>query len=234
MAIKAIFFDLDDTLHDHQKPFTDSLHKMFPEHAEILAPEDTYKKFRYFSDLLWEDYCQSRLTLEELRVQRMVLALKEYEISISNEVAQQFQLQYEAALNAIELFPEVPELLTTLSNQGFELGIITNGPTAHQRNKMKCLGITQYIPEHRIFVSDAVGHAKPDPRIFHEAAKTVDCAPEHILYIGDSWTNDIVGSSKAGWQSIWYNHRKRQPDTEHTPLAEIEQLLSILEIVKQG
>jgi FMN phosphatase YigB (HAD superfamily) len=38
---------------------------------------------------------------------------------------------------------------------------------------------------------------------------------------------------EAGWKAIWYNHRKRLPHTDHKPLAEIDQLLSIIDIVKE-
>jgi FMN phosphatase YigB (HAD superfamily) len=55
---------------------------------------------------------------------------------------------------------------------------------------------------------------------------------KNSLCIGDSWTNDIVWSMEAGWQSIWFNHRKRKPVTDHKPLEEIEELLTILPIIK--
>ncbi|QPA32380.1 HAD family hydrolase [Thermaerobacillus caldiproteolyticus] len=52
--------------------------------------------------------------------------------------------------------------------------------------------------------------AKTNPQIFHEVSKKVNCSPKNLLYVWGSWTNDIIGTSEAGWHSIWYNHRKRQ------------------------
>lgn len=230
MPIKAIFFDLDDTLHDHQKPFADTFSNMFP-NVGMDGIENVYKKYRYFSDLLWENYIRKEITLEELRIFRTVELLKSYEQEISNEMAKEFQLKYESALLSIELLPEVPELLIKLNHMGFELGIITNGPTEHQKNKIDSLSLTKYIPKDRIFISDEVGVAKPDPKIFHKAGQSLMFSPENYLYIGDSWTNDVIGAHNAGWHSIWFNHRKRNAETNHKPLKEIEKLNSIFSIL---
>jgi HAD superfamily hydrolase (TIGR01549 family) len=226
--IKAIFFDLDDTLHDHLKPFSDSFKVIFPAYYRTISIETVYKKFRDASDFLWEIYCRNEITLAELRIQRVIYALNSFDINISIEQAQQFQERYELQLNHLELFPEVPELLTLLRNKGYLLGIITNGPTEHQLMKIELLGLKKYIPRDLMFISDEVGAAKPNPAIFNAAAKKVVYSPKALLYIGDSWTNDVIGPIGAGWQSIWYNHRKRLPTTEHKPLGEVEYLSDIL------
>lgn len=231
MGIKVIFFDLDDTLHDHQKPFTDSFKQVFPSFNQEIPMDSVYKNFRYYSDVLWENYIRKEITLEEMRTQRTIKTLQYYDVEITEETANQFQQMYESALHTIELYPEVPQLLTKLAKMGYELGIITNGPTLHQSNKIKSLGLTKYFENDRIFISEAVGIAKPDPKIFHTAAEKFSCSPENFLYIGDSWANDIVGAHQAGWQSIWFNHRKRQPESNHKPLREIEKLSSIFEVL---
>lgn len=224
LGIKAIFFDLDDTLHDHLLPFSKAFKSTFPIYDEQVHLESLYKKFRDYSDLLWTDHSKSELTLEELRVRRIVLALESFNIRITNEAASEFQKQYDMRLNNLQLFQEVPELLGTMKNNGYKIGIITNGPIEHQFNKIKSLGLTQYIKREWIFISDEVGLAKPNPQVFSHVAQEVKILPSELLYIGDSWTNDVVAPSEAGWQSIWYNHRKRLPSTNHKPAAEIHRL----------
>lgn len=115
--------------------------------------------------------------------------------------------------------------------KGKLVGIITNGPVQHQFNKIKSLDLTSYVSKDHIFISDEVGVAKPNKQIFQHVAQQVDMLPSEILYIGDSWPNDVVAPMEAGWQAIWYNHRKRLPGTSHKPLAVIDQLLSIIDIV---
>jgi HAD superfamily hydrolase (TIGR01549 family) len=231
MAIKAVFFDLDDTLHDHLYPFSKAFKDSFPTLYEQVDVVSLYKKFRDFSDLLWKKYSYQELTLEELRIARMVMASEYFQIGITNEQASKFQAQYELNLENLQLFAEVPELINSMKAKGKLVGIITNGPVQHQFNKINSLGLTSYVSREHIFISDEVGVAKPNKQIFHHAAQKVNMIPSEIVYIGDSWPNDVVAPMEAGWKAIWYNHRKRLPGTDHKPLAVIDHLLSIIDII---
>ncbi|MFJ5761500.1 HAD family hydrolase [Neobacillus sp. NPDC093182] len=231
MAIKAIFFDLDDTLHDHLFPFSKAFKDSFPALYQQMDVESLYKKFRDFSDLLWKKYSNQEMTLEELRIARIVMALEYFQKSITNEQASDFQAQYELNLDNLQLFAKVPELINFLKAKGKLVGIITNGPVQHQFNKINSLGLTSYVSRDRIFISDEVGVAKPNKQIFHHVAQKVNMSPSEILYIGDSWPNDVAAPIEAGWQAIWYNHRKRLAGTGHKPLAVIDHLLSIIDIL---
>lgn len=231
MTIKAIFFDLDDTLHDHLYPFLKAFKDTFPALYKQIDVESVYKKFRDFSDLLWKKYSNQELTLEELRIARIVLALDFFQKDITNEQANEFQAKYELNLDKLKLFAEVPELISALKAKGKLVGIITNGPVHHQFHKIQSLDLTSYVSRENIFISDEVGVAKPNKQIFYHVAQKVNMKPNEILYIGDSWPNDVVAPLEAGWKVMWYNHRKRLPDTGHKPLAVINNLFSIIDIV---
>jgi HAD superfamily hydrolase (TIGR01662 family) len=231
MTIKALFFDLDDTLHDSQYPFEKTVEELLPEVASELNMNALYIKFREASDWLWKDYVAGEMSLVELRTKRMILALKGMDITIDSETARLFQNQYEYNQSQLKMFPEVPNLLEEIKRKGITVGMITNGPVEHQHSKISSLGLKSHIPIDLIFVSDGVGVAKPNPDIFHHVRKHVNLLPHELLYVGDSWENDIVGSSKAGWQSLWFNHRKREPETNHKPLAVIHNLSNILDYV---
>lgn len=231
MMIKALFFDLDDTLHDSQYPFEKTVEELFPEIASEINMNDLSIKFREASDWLWKDYVAGNLSLVDLRTKRIMVALKRMDITIDSEEARLFQNQYEYNQSQLKMFPEVPNLLGMLKKKGITVGMITNGPVEHQHSKISSLGLKSHIPIDLIFVSDGVGVAKPNPDIFHHVRKHVNLAPHELLYIGDSWENDVVGSSKAGWHSLWFNHRNKEPETNHKPLAVIHNLSSILDYV---
>jgi len=232
MNFKGIFFDLDDTLHDHHVPFARAIFSLLPESKTHLETEAIYKTFRFYSDVLWKEYDGGKIPLDQLRVERVLLTLKDYHIELSDEKAIEFQYNYEKELETLSLFPEVPMLLNELKRLGFEVGMVTNGPTMHQQKKIQQLGLDKYFSENHIFISDQVGIAKPNPEIFEVAAREVNLPAEQLLYVGDSWENDIVGPIMAGWKSIWFNHRRKQPMTHHKPHAEITSLSTLLSLVK--
>jgi HAD superfamily hydrolase (TIGR01549 family) len=227
MNIKAVFFDLDDTLYDQHKPFLDAIKEVFPNIANKISIEELYKKSRYYSDLLWKDYTLGKMSLEDVRIQRILLALKDAGFIISKDEAFQFQKQYNSALANIQAFPDAGDLFTKLTLHGLKLGIITNGPGHHQFQKIKNLGLLEHIPMENVLISDDVGHAKPHPKIFEEACKKGGWSPNELLYVGDSWGNDVAASIEAGWNAIWFNYRRRQPETNHQPLKVVDSLLKI-------
>lgn len=52
------------------------------------------------------------------------------------------------------------------------LGIITNGPSEHQRDKVRALGVERWIPMERIWISGDLGVGKPHKEIFEAAGKS--------------------------------------------------------------
>lgn len=232
MDTKAIFFDLDDTLHDHHAPFARAIFPLLPSSKNHLETVDIYKTFRFYSDVLWKEYDSGKIPLDQLRIERIVRTIKDFGVEVSEENANQFQQSYDKELERLTLFSEVPMLLRELKEAGIELGLITNGPTEHQRKKIHQLGLDEHFSVKHIFISDQVGKAKPNPYIFEVAAGQIKLPPENLLYVGDSWENDVVGPMNAGWNAVWFNHRGKQPLTDHKPVAEITSLSSILKLVK--
>ena len=112
------------------------------------------------------------------------------------------------------------------------LGIVTNGPAQHQWDKVNALGVTEWIPVGHVFISGALGVAKPDKRIFSRAAERMGILPQEICYVGDSFENDIVGAKAAGWNAVWYNHRGHQAAGDVKPDAVVRseaELIACLE-----
>lgn len=214
----AVFFDLDDTLYDHLVPFREAV-------REVLAPDesrvnyaDLFYKVRHHSDLLWPKYLSGEMELEETRVRRLELAFAEYGLELSREEAARVQASYISRQYSISYIDGVEEQLQRFLTLGHKVGIITNGPKDHQMNKLRGLGIDKLIPPEMIFISDAVGLAKPDPEIFVHVNRASGTAAENSLYVGDTWDNDVVGALSAGWKVCWYNPRGRAPgNTGHTP-----------------
>jgi HAD superfamily hydrolase (TIGR01549 family) len=217
---EAVFFDLDDTLYDQLTPF-----KMALDHCRIdlanAKVEELFKKVRYFSDVLWKVHIRGEISLELLRIERIRCAFNDFGLSLSNQQAREVQERYEFEQQQINPFPEVFSIINDLQTRKLIVGVLTNGPVQHQMNKIKALQIDQIIPPERIFISDGIGIAKPDKRVFEYVQRQVNIEPNKCCYIGDTWENDVVPPIEAGWTSIWFNHRKREPQSNHIPLETI-------------
>jgi FMN phosphatase YigB (HAD superfamily) len=230
LNIKWIFFDLDDTLYDQAAPFVATIDEIFPALLNKIQVYELFKRTRFYSDLLWKEFVKGKISLKEVRIQRILLSLQDFGVFITPKEGDVFQQQYNFNLSIIQLLSEVQGFLPIIK-QNFQVGIITNGPADHQYQKIKKLHLLDWIPEENIFISEQVGVAKPDPEIFNYVNTMVGSSPKNNLYIGDSWENDIAASIQAGWNSVWFNHRKRIPESNHTPLLETEKISSIHSIL---
>ncbi len=100
------------------------------------------------------------------------------------------------------LFPEVETVLEELRATGLRLAVISNWD---QRLEplLEDFGLSQYFSA--IITSAQVGHAKPDPRIFHAALKALELEPVQALHVGDDRLHDFEGAASAGLQAFLVN-----------------------------
>jgi putative hydrolase of the HAD superfamily len=102
----------------------------------------------------------------------------------------------------IECFPGVLDGLERLRGAGWTIAVVTNGPTGRQRDKIVHSGLQGRVDAWCI--SQEVGIAKPDRRIFELAAEA--CALElggGGWMVGDSLSADIAGGAGAGLRTAW-------------------------------
>ena len=102
-----------------------------------------------------------------------------------------------AARHQVDLYDDAQETLSFLS-ASYPLVALSNGNADVHR-----VGLGTYF---RAAVSaQGFGVAKPDPRIFHEAAARVGVPTQAVLHIGDDAHLDVVGAREAGMQCVWIN-----------------------------
>ncbi len=222
---KAVFFDVDDTLYDHLLPFRKAIGKWLPD-TETFPFGEAYYYFRYYSDKLSHELGGAGAMgdgelVQGMRSRRFVLTLAEYGITLTEGEGAEAQRLYMGCQYDIEMFPGARELLMELLQAGYATGLITNGEGGHQRKKIAAMELGGLVRPDHIFISGEHGWDKPDIRLFRHVNARTGTAPEHCLYIGDSWRNDMVGALDAGWRAIWFNHRGAKPESEHQPHCEI-------------
>jgi HAD superfamily hydrolase (TIGR01662 family) len=101
-------------------------------------------------------------------------------------------------IGAVDLYPDVRPALAALAGAGFRLGIAGNQP-ARAGPALERLG----LPVEIIGISATWGVAKPDPAFFGRIASELDLEPSVIAYVGDRVDNDVEPAARAGMQAIW-------------------------------
>lgn len=208
MDIRGVVFDVDDTLYDMAQPFFGAYQSLYGSKHD-LPMQALFLAFRCYSDARFSDAQTGRMSMEELYIYRVRMTLHDYGIEVTDEEALSFQRRYMELQYQIHLSPVMTALLDELQPR-VAIGIITNGESRHQRNKLCSLDVSPWIPEGQIIVSGDHPFHKPDVKIFREMERRLHLAPEQLLYVGDAYDLDIVGAHAAGWESIWFNHRRRR------------------------
>lgn len=201
-------FDLDDTLYDQFVPFNKAMLYIFPK-LEVKSL-DVFMESRRLSDQVFHDTETKKIKMDEMHIFRIQKALQKWDIKINDDQALEFQKKYEEYQKEIDLHPKIELILNELVKNSYTLGVISNGKSSRQQSKVRTLNLTKWIDPDNIIISDEVAVSKPNPKIFKILQKKLNADNNECLYIGDSFLNDVVGSYKAGWTSLWFNHRKRK------------------------
>lgn len=215
--IKAIFFDLDNTLCDSDTAWDIAtgetfqlLHKYKPEVSEKVIT----KAWTTVHQKLFQQLNAGKGSMAELRDSRFQHLFKELGLpqgTITEELNDFLSSRY---LTSLRLYEDV-SVLEALHT--YHVGIVTNGAhdnhTDSQFSKVQRLGLSKRIQS--LTISDEVGVRKPNTKVFTVACERAGVSPKEVLFVGDSIKNDIVGANRVGMTSVLIDRKSdgRIPET---------------------
>lgn len=203
----TVFFDMDDTLYDRGQPFAAAAQTLFGGDEAWVR-----RAYRACTDRGNEVFLPSQrgeITMEEMYIYRWGKGFGDVGLPLTDAQALAFQDLYRQKQGEITLSPVVEELLEQCAKRTEGLGLISNGPSKKQWEKVACLGLERFMKREMILISGDLGVDKPDTAIFHLARQRCGRGPEALCYVGDSLTNDIYPAAACGWQSVWVNWEGR-------------------------
>ncbi|EQB34969.1 hypothetical protein M948_17830 [Virgibacillus sp. CM-4] len=112
----------------------------------------------------------------------------------------------------------------------YRLALLTNGSPDLQQTKLAMTAELERYFE-QIVISGEFGKGKPDPGIFQYMLKQLGVAKDEVLMVGDNLHTDILGASRAEIASIWIN--RNNLDNNEIPTYEVNRLSEILSIIKE-
>lgn len=223
---RFLFFDLDETLLDDRHATAAAARAFFELHRNQLpGPADEFVRLWFEVTARHIDrWMAGQCTLLEQRRARLREVWRGGPLTDAeaDRIFGDHRRHYEA--NA-RLFPDTLPCLAALA--GRPMGIVSNGDSTQQRNKLRNVGLAgRFDP---VLVSGDIGIEKPDPRIFLEAARLAGRAPEECIYVGDRLETDALAAARAGMTGVWLDRGGRGAATEGVAvirgLRELPQLL---------
>lgn len=210
--IKAVIFDVDDTLYSYMPAFDVAFpavcryaQEQIGIPAEVFASECDRELNALSGELSGLSAVHER-TLRFLRVLEKFGKPLRYAPILDD-------LFWNTFLETAVPEPGILACFRELKEKGFKIGIGTNMTLKWQLKKVEALGLLQYVD---FFVaSEESGADKPAPALFQLCAKKAGCAPEECLFVGDSIPHDIRGAENAGMHFLWYTRGRE--NTEHLP-----------------
>ena len=195
----AVIFDLDDTLYSKSEVF-------FKTFCQFATPnidaESLYLTYQKRSDEAFEKFSAGEITLSQSHQERVSNTFKDVGIELSSEKIQAFIKAYQDTLNAITLSEEWIEVFQQCNKESYQIAILTNGPTNHQKNKLYQLNLSKWIPEDFWFISESIQAKKPSIQAFHHVESKISA--DKYFMVGDDIQTDITGAIQANWHPIQF------------------------------
>ncbi|CAH2717033.1 Pyrophosphatase PpaX [Neobacillus rhizosphaerae] len=260
--IKAIFFDLDDTLLWDQKSIKEAfaatckfaedrcgVDPVQLEEAVKDAARNLYSSYETYAftqmiginpfEGLWGNFSDDHDEFKKMkeivpgyRKEAWTAGLKMMGVDDPNFGYELAERFPQERRNLPFVYEESYITLDTLK-ENYQLLLLTNGSPDLQKTK---LGISPELVPYfdQIVISGDFGSGKPDPAIFEHALSLMSLKKEEVIMVGDNLMTDILGAIRAGIKSVWINRNEKERN-EVIPTYEIqhlEELYQILEVLK--
>jgi putative hydrolase of the HAD superfamily len=243
MKIQAVFFDMGGTIETFQYTRAIRLEATAVIRQRLLqagidlqlSNEQLYEtivsgleKYKRWSiqcmeelspERVWSDYVFPSLNVDRERL---------------SGISEELMFLIETRFYRRAMRPEVPEVLRAIRQMGLKIGLISNVNSRSQvPTNLKDYGIIDFF--HPIVLSSEYGRRKPDPAIFHHAARLANTPTSRCLYVGDRITRDVDGARRAGFGlavQIRHEFEHGENDEGAAPDAVIDNMTELLDVLR--
>ena len=195
-AVRAVFFDVDETLVDFDAAALRA-------HTELFGALDGYAQWCTLTPEFWLRFTAGELGFQAMREARMARYLAV--AGLTGSAGEYEARRWELVESSFQTYPDVAGCLAQLRGAGLLLGVITNNDSVHQRRKLATVGLAEAFDT--VVISGEVGHAKPDVAIFAHACRSLAIEPAQAVHVGDLLDIDAYGARDAGLRGVWLDRR---------------------------
>ena len=264
MAIRAIIFDLDDTLM-MDEPISKAAFRVvgekvlrfgakaedFAADCQILAhnlwskgPHYAYCDAIGISDVecLWGNFDDAQQDSQQLRNWAFPFRETVFSIALHKQlhksipaIGAELSEEFGRARRKLQrLMPNAKQVLVHLHSH-YCLGMVTNGASSLQREKIVTFGLEAFFKA--IAISGERGIGKPKAEIFCQLIAELGMSPSEVIMVGNSKERDIAGAHNAGIRSIWlriHGSEDLSPAHPHAAISTLSQLPLLIAEMNTG
>ncbi len=221
--IKGVLFDLDDTLYDSSS-FADRARreaiKMMIDSGLKATEEEAYSVLQRIIQQKGSNYTKH---FDDL----VKAIMGNYEPKI---ITMGIITYHNVKFALLRPYPDTIKTLIELKKMGLKLGVITDGITIKQWEKLIRLGIVDFFDD--VITSEEFGLGKPNIEFFEYGIKKLNLNPNETIYVGDRVDKDIIPSKNVGMITIRILKGKYKNMDDNKSDYQVNNLLEIVDIVK--
>ena len=220
--IKAVFFDLYQTIIRYDPPREETLAQIMDEFGIKVTADSLQHPFAVADEFIHVEH--SRLGInhrsedekKSLYTKYQTILLKEAGIEPTTELVRNNIIKMQQVTLRRILFDDVLSVLGSLKEKGYILGLISN-IDSDIKPLLDELGLMAFLDV--VVTSRDSGYHKPSPEIFRYAAEQAAVKVEESIYIGDQYQVDVLGAKDAGMQAVLLDRNGFSADDIKEPVV---------------
>lgn len=222
-AIRHVLFDLDNTLLDGEAGFVRLFRELYHTSGHMRR---THTEEEAVALMVSYD---SRHVGGGNRLNGLFGDIMRQWPGVFRDLEQAMQVYLTTIPRMLILDPPTRELLEELRERGIPSAIVTNGRAILQANKIRESGLDGLVQA--IVISEELGIAKPDRRIFERALEQIEANPLTTMFVGDDIKEDILGAKGLGMRTAWVHRGREWPHEGQNPDHVVSHVSEIRDIV---
>ena len=224
----CIMMDIDNTLLDFDAAERKALLETLQQFS-LPCDEAAVSRYHEINSSLWGELNKGKIRRDKLVVERFDRFVKE--IGAAAKATALNRAYTEHLATHADVIPGAEEALQELAEVATMIAV-SNGTESVERGRLKLSGFEKYFDD--IFISEAVGVSKPNPKIFQMAMRKLGIEhSDKVLVVGDSLSADIQGGVNAGLDTCWVNMNGLENESGLTPTYEVKALRELYPIVME-
>ncbi|MBD3220703.1 HAD-IA family hydrolase [bacterium] len=239
-TIKAVIFDLDNTLTDFMRAKDEAILAAIDAMIDCGLPLSAREAHRRIYGIYQDEGIEYQRVFD--RFLKQELGGVDFRMLAAAVVAYR-----RARDGSLVLYPHATMVLNRLLRDGYGMAVVSDAPRFEVWLRICRLGLHHHFDH--VFTHDDTGARKPDPAPFRMALEQLAVSPDEAVMIGDWPSRDITGARDLGIHTVWARYGDASPpykdpaaiaaEVPHAETAEfivddLSQLLDVLDELNGG